>query len=174
MRFSEIISRLILNSKRKRIVYSPIQYLALSRGQKFAYKLGNFFRKIPSKIANVFKKIGKFFKNIGLGIANFFKNIVVTFKDGDAFTRTSFFIMGFGSFARGQILRGILFLMMQIVFIFYMIFYGGTYVVKLNSLGLVQPIDSDGNMVANADNSFKILLYGVLTIFFIVGFIYTW
>lgn len=152
----------------------PLSYLKLNKWQRFQYKLECFFSSIPAFFTNLGMKIWFAIKGFGLKIANIFKNIYFTFKEGDVFTRISFFIMGFGSFARGQILRGILFLMMEIVFIFYMIFYGGTYVGKLNSLGMVQPIDSDGNMVANADNSFRILLYGVLTIFFIVAFLYTW
>ena len=50
---------------------------------------------------------------------------------------------------------------------------GGYYLYKFNSLGTVQNFNEDGILV-NSDNSFRILLYGILTIFFIVAFVYTW
>ena len=156
-------------------ILDPLSYLKLNRWQKLGYKIKYFYLiKIPRFFKNLGLKIWKGIKGFGLGVAHFFKNLVITFKDGDIWTKLSYFFMGIGSFARGQILRGILFALMEIVFIFYMIFVGGYYVGKLNSLGLVQPLDADDNMVPNADNSFRILLYGVLTIFFIIAFIYTW
>ena len=152
-----------------------ISYLKLNRIHKIGYKIKYFYLiKIPRFFKNLGLKIWRGIKGFGLAVANFFKNLVVYFKEGDKFTRISYFIMGFGSFARGQILRGILFALMEIVFILYMIFIGGSYVGKLNSLGMVQPIDANGDVVVGADNSFRIMLYGVLTIFFIIAFIYTW
>ena len=152
-----------------------LSYLKLNVWQRFAYKFKYFFaEKLPTFFVNLGRKIWGGIKALGLGIANFFKFLFFTFKEGDIFTKISYFIMGFGSFARKQILRGILFLTMQIVFIFYMIFTGGHYLGKFNSLGTVQPLDADENIVVGADNSFKIMLYGALTIFFIIAFIYTW
>ena len=103
----------------------------------------------------------------------------MTFKEGDWKTRSSFLVMGLGSIARGQVLRGLLFLLFEIVFIFYMVTTGGYWMSMLPSLGKIGPHD-EYNAVLDAytktygDNSFKILLYGVLTIFFIVAFLYTW
>ena len=152
-----------------------LSYLKLNVWQRFAYKFKYFFaEKLPTFFVNLGRKIWGGIKALGLGITNFFKFLFFTFKEGDIFTKISYFIMGFGSFARKQILRGILFLTMQIVFIFYMIFTGGHYLGKFNSLGTVQPLDADENIVVGADNSFKIMLYGALTIFFIIAFIYTW
>ena len=151
-----------------------ISYLQLNGWQKFVYKLKCFFASIPVFFKNLGIKIWGFLKAFGLAIYNFFRNIVLTFVHGSIYTRVSYFIMGFGSFARKQILRGILFLVTEIVFIVYMIACGGTYVAKLDSLGLIQPTDANGNAVSGADNSFRILLYGVLTLFFIAAFIYTW
>ena len=153
----------------------PISYIKLKRIQKIGYKIKFFYLiKIPTFFKNLGKKIWRGIKGFGLGVAHFFKNLVIIFKEGDIWTKLSYFFMGVGSFARGQILRGIIFALMEIVFIIYMINVGGYYVGKLNSLGLIQPLDADDNVVAGADNSFRIMLYGVLTIFFIIGFIYTW
>ena len=152
-----------------------LSYLKLNKWQRFLYKFKYFFAvKVPSFFFKVGANIWKGMKSFGLGFARFFKNLFLTFKEGDKFTRISYLIMGFGSFARGQILRGILFALMEIVFILYMILCGGYYVGKLNSLGTIQPLDADENVVVGADNSFKIMLYGVLTLFFIAAFLYTW
>ncbi len=159
--------------------YSDLEFLKLSRSKKFLYRLGSFFAGIP-------RGIGRFFTKIGLGITNGvksvgaeFKDVADTFKNGDWKTKLSFFVMGFGSIARGQVLRGILFLLFEIVFIVYMIFGGAHWLAMLPSLGKQGPAieyDSvyDAYITHYHDNSFKILLYGVLTIFFIIAFIYTW
>ena len=84
--------------------------------------------------------------------------------------------MGFGSIARGQWLRGILFLLFEVVFFVYMICFGGSYFSQLYILGTKEQIidEATGAIVQQGDNSFNILLYGVLSLFFIVAFIYTW
>jgi arabinogalactan oligomer/maltooligosaccharide transport system permease protein len=130
-------------------------------------------------IGDFFKKIGAWFANAGKAVANEFKDIVQTFRNGDWKTKLSFLVMGFGSIARGQVLRGILFLLFEIVFIVYMIFAGAHWLSQLPTLGTKGPSVVynevlDQYVSQYNDNSFKILLYGVLTIFFIIAFIYTW
>ena len=130
-------------------------------------------------IGDFFKKIGAWFANAGKAVANEFKDIVQTFRNGDWKTKLSFLVMGFGSIARGQVLRGILFLLFEIVFIVYMIFAGVHWLSQLPTLGTKGPSVVynevlDQYVSQYNDNSFKILLYGVLTIFFIIAFIYTW
>ena len=160
---------------------SDLEYLKLSKGQKFVYKLKSFFAGIPVALKNGLTAIGRFFKNAGKTIGDEIADIGSTFKNGDWKTRLSFFIMGFGSLARGQILRGILFLLFELVFIGYMILPqgGGYWMSMLPSLGKVGPGETydpilDTYVYQYNDNSFRILLYGVLTIFFIIAFIYTW
>ena len=159
--------------------YSDLEYLKLSKGQRFLYKLALFFCSIPTFFKNLGLKILGFFKSLGLGIAKEFKFLTETFKNGSAPTKISYVVMGFGNLARGQILRGILFLLFEIVFIGYMILAGGHWLSMLPSLGLKGPTEEynliyDSYVVTYNDNSFKILLYSVLTIFFIIAFIYTW
>ncbi len=163
--------------------YSDLEYLRLSKWDRFVYKLQCFFVAIPQKLWQFILSIGRFFKKAGLGIAKEFTDIWLTFKNGDWKTKSSYLVMGFGSIARGQILRGILFLLFEIVFIVYMVLpQGGIYwLSKLDNLGdsAIQKITevAYGQTVEKTipgDNSFRILLYGVLTIFFIIAFIYTW
>lgn len=96
-----------------------------------------------------------------------------TFICGDWKTRLTFLIMGFGSISRGQWLRGLLFLLFQAVFILYMVFFGWRYLALLPSLGRVETAQID-RVTVYGDNSFLILLYGVLTLFFVGAYLYTW
>ncbi len=159
--------------------YTDLEYLALSKGKRFTYKCASFFAGIPRAFANFFKKIGIGIKKCALAVVNDCKDVVNTFTQGDWKTRTSFFVMGFGSIARGQVLRGLLFLLMEVVFIFYMVTTGWYWLSMLPSLGHQGPTEEynavlDSYTTVYHDNSFKILLYGVITIFFIIAFIYTW
>jgi len=153
--------------------YSDLELLRLSKIRRKGHKLGVFFASIPGKLKKFFIKIGHFFKNLVFGIGRWFKTTALTFVHGDWKTKTSFFVMGFGSIARKQILRGILFLLFEIVFILYLVFFGGQFLSKLYILGTHETVVVDG-VEMPGDNSFNILLYGVLTLFFIVAFIYTW
>lgn len=158
--------------------YSDLEYLRLNKWQRFVHKLALFFVGIPKWFANTGIKIGRFFKKLGVGFVNEIKDIINTFINGDWKTRVSYVIFGFGNIARGQVLRGILFLIFEGVFIFYMISSGGYWLSKMPTLGTVTTTtgyDDDGFPVTiYGDNSFKILLYSVLTLFFIAAFIYTW
>ena len=158
--------------------YSDLEYLRLNKWQRFVHKLALFFVGIPKWFAKIGKAIGRFFVKLALAIKNFCVEVVMTFVKGDWKTRVSYGIMGFGNMARGQILRGVLFLLMEVVFIVYMVTTGGYWLSKIGTLGTVptvKTIDEMGFPVyIYGDNSFKILLYSVLTIFFIVAFLYTW
>ena len=158
---------------------SNLEYLKLSRLNRLLYKLGSFFTGIPGAIWGLIKGIGlavaRFFAGIGREIAD----IVTTFINGDKDTRISYLVMGWGNLRRGQILRGLLFMLFEVVFIVYMIFWGSHWLSLLPSLGKQGPTEEydfilDIYTTQYHDNSFKILLYGVLTIFFIIAFIYTW
>ncbi len=159
--------------------YTDLEFLKLSKAQRMVYKIARFFASIPGKIAGVFVALWNLIKKAGIGIGNEAKDIFTTFVNGDWKTKLSFLVMGFGNLARGQILRGILFLLFEVIFIGYMVLTGGYWLSMLPSLGKVGPSEQydfvlDTYIMQYGDNSFKILLYGVLTIFFIIAFIYTW
>ena len=159
--------------------YSDLEYLKLPKWNRLVYTIMCLICGIPSGIVgffkNIFGAVAKGFKAVYDEIAD----ILMTFVHGDWKTKISYLVMGFGSIARGQILRGVLFLLMEVIFIGYMVLYGFHWMSMLPSLGLKGPEKVynyiyDTYEYAYNDNSFKILLYGVLTIFFIVGFIFTW
>lgn len=146
-----------------------IDYMQLNPFQKFWYKLTNFFKAVPGALK-------KFFVAIGTGIAKFFKGIgkavsgyVSRFIKGDWATKLSYIIMGFGNMVKGQLVKGLLFLGIEIAYIAYFIFFGWTYLQKFPTLGTVEqglqlnPATGGYELMAG-DNSMLILLYGVLTI----------
>ncbi len=150
-----------------------LDYLKLSKPQKMLHDAARFFKALPGKVGGGFAKLGlaiwHFFKGLGLSIAD----LVVTFKNGDWKTRLSYLVMGSGSMARGQWGRGLLFFLFQTVFNLYMVNFGMAYLAKLGTLGTVAT-EKVGRKTVYGDNSFLILLYGVLTLFFVLAFIYTW
>ena len=160
---------------------SDLEYLKLPKWRRALIKIAQFFISIPKAFLNLFVKIGRFFKKMGLAVGREIKDIILTFKNGDWKTRISYVIMGFGNITRGQILRGLLFLLFEGVFLFFMFKpTGGLYWMSmLPSLGKEGPGKAydpifDTYVTTYNDNSFQILLYGVLTIFFIIAFIVTW
>ena len=158
---------------------SSLEVLRLTKPQKLVYNILSFFRGIPGWFLNIFIAIKNALINAGTFIKNEVVDIVQTFTKGDWKTKLSFVIMGFASIVRGQPLRGVLFLLFEIAFIVYMIFSGGYWLSMFSTLGVsaqktVYNEKWDVYEVVEGDNSFKILLYGLLTIFFIIAMIYTW
>ena len=158
-----------------------LEYYRYNKFQRFGLALGRFFAAIPKKLWGALKAIGRFFKRAALGFVNILKFIGQTFAHGDWKTKVSYFIMGFGNLARGQILRGLLFLAFEAAFVVFMIFVGAPNLAQLGSLGDVayvkETITVAGKTVEQItyiDNSFKIMLYAVLSMFFIAALIFTW
>ncbi len=152
---------------------TDLDYLKLSKAAKIGYDFLSFLKRIPMGIV---RGVQKLFRSIWHIICLFganVKDVVMTFVNGDWKTRISFLVMGFGNCARGQWLRGILFFLFQTVFNLYMFNFGMPYLAKFSTLGDI-PTTKKGRVTVYGDNSFFILLYGILTIFFILAFIYTW
>ena len=110
---------------------------------------------------------------MGDGIKKVFAPIGEAVTKGDWKTKVSLIILGFGQLLRGQILKGIAFLAMEAAFVWYIASFGGKYVSKLSTLGTVAT-QKVGRKTVYGDNSFLILLFGVLTVFVILFFILIW
>lgn len=156
-----------------------LEYLKKSPWEKFWFNFKAFFKGLPGRFKSFFKAIPKKLYKLWLAFAGIFVNIGKAAKDGDWKTRTSFAVMGFGLIARKQYLRGILYLIFEVLFILYMIFFGWKYLAKMGSLGEVARVEEwDDALGAFTykfyDNSLLILLYSLLTIFIMVAFIYVW
>ena len=176
---------------------SDLQYLKLTKPQQFWYNLEMFICAIPLFFWNLLKAIGNFFVKCGLGIKDFVCDIGYTFAKGNWAVKLSFLIFGMGNLFYGQILRGVLFLLFEIVFLAYMFVpvpgmesgigtywlqkgqwfqYGATVGTEQGYMDKVEVIPGFGGVDTwiPGDDSVKVLLYGLLTIIFIVAFVWTW
>lgn len=153
-----------------------IDYAQLNTSERLALGFSDGLKKFPKGFVNFFCMIGKFFANLGVKIGKGFADFFTRFGKGDFATKLSYLIMGFGNMQKGQVAKGILFLLLEIAYIAFMIFFGGFYIGKFGTLGTQEagmgkdpatgkPIMMDG------DNSMLILLYGVLTIVITVIFL---
>ncbi|MCD8380110.1 MAG: sugar ABC transporter permease [Lachnospiraceae bacterium] len=117
------------------------------------------------------KKVAAFFQAIGANI----REIGVTFKEGDWKTKVSFIIFGFGPLLRKYYLRGIAFLALELLYIWYMVAFGASYLAKFGTLGTVEThMDPTTFVTVYGDNSFLILLWGLLSILFTILLIALW
>ncbi len=114
-------------------------------------------------------------------ITTYIKDFFNGFIKGDMITKTSYFIMGFGCLARKQYVKGLFFLLIQVLYIYFMIASGGYYIGMLKTLG----INTQGEVwdekaqifrIQQGDNSMLLLLFGVsvvLVTIVVIGF-YFW
>ena len=100
------------------------------------------------------------------------------FAKGDAATKASALVFGLGCAVRGQLARGLAFLLAEAIYIIYMASFGWGYVSMLPSLGKNQQgwvfDEAQGIDVMSAgDNSMLILLFGVVSLFVAAAAVYT-
>ena len=105
-------------------------------------------------------KIGSFFKTVG----SEFKEIGTTFSQGSWQTRVSYVVPGLGQILRGQIARGLMFLLIEGGLLFYIFAVGAPYLADFSTLGTKKSGYNDYGVMTYGDNSFFILLYGLLAI----------
>jgi len=100
------------------------------------------------------------------------------FTYGDLFTKLSFLIMGFSNIIRGQIIKGFIFLLTEVMFFYYLLMEnGGVYHLgRLITLGTNPASQADGDFgqIVYNDDSRKCLLFGIATIVIIFAFIALW
>ena len=101
------------------------------------------------------------------------------FRRGDIFTKLSFIIFGLSNIVRGQVVKGLIYLVAEIAYIAYMIQSGVSNLVNLTTLGTQQQgmvfNEATGIFdVVQGDNSMLILLWGVVTCVITAVFICVW
>lgn len=136
-----------------------------------------FAERITEYFANLGNSIKGFFVRIGKAFVRLWKD----FKEGDWRIKLSFLIMGFAHMTNGQVVKGITYLGVEILFILFMVFFGGQYVGHLFSgkIGskVTQEAWNDEKGVYETqfgDNSMLILLFIVVTLAIIVFFALIW
>ena len=112
---------------------------------------------------------------------NVVKGLYDAVKDGSYKTRLSLLIMGFGQIAEGQIVKGLLYLFTQALFLLFMIFFGGRYILHLFSGNLGTRLAGERwneelqlFEKIQGDNSFLILLYGVVSLVLLFLYLIVW
>ena len=158
-------------------------YYKMTPSQRVKHKMSGFFKNIGKGFAGFFIRIFKavigFFVSIGRGI----KEFALNFWHGDALTKGSHLFIGLSHLFRGQVVRGIMYLALEAAFIAYMVLFGGNYLAMCfenllggGNIGRVETHDfwneEEGfydKLIG--DNSFLILLYGILTLFVILFFV---
>ena len=89
-------------------------------------------------------------------------------RESDALSKLSFFIFGLGNLVNKQIIRGLIFLVIEVAYIAYMVSFGAGALVDFTTLGtaLQEEVwdEAQGLFVyTQGDNSMLCMLYGVIT-----------
>ena len=97
-----------------------------------------------------------------------------TFKKGDNITRLSLLIFGLGNIVRGQLGKGLIFLGVEILYIFYFIEYGigalkGLVTLGTQEQGWVMDERKGIEILVDGDNSMLLLLFGTLCLMIIAS-----
>ncbi|MDD7740742.1 MAG: sugar ABC transporter permease [Fusicatenibacter sp.] len=100
-------------------------------------------------------------------------------KNGNAVTKLSMLIMGFGSIAHKQVVKGLLYLAVEIGYLWFMIRNGINCLSHLITLGGQESVEvwNEAKGVyeySGGDMSILFLLYGVATVFLTIGFFVVW
>ncbi len=104
-------------------------------------------------------------------------SVLEALQRGNAITRLSFFVFGLGNLVNKQIVRGLVFLAIEVLYIYYMVTFGATSLVNLTTLG----VKEQGQVYNEAlgiyeytlgDNSMLFLLYGVITVSITLAFLF--
>lgn len=164
-----------------------LEYLRLDKYRAFWYRFKLMLYAIVLGLRNTVRRVPGLVRRGFSAIKRGVVDITSTFRDGNWAVRLSFFIFGFGNIYYGQVMRGMLFLLFEAIFIVYMFVpSGGLYwLAKGNwfrtgaTVGTVQGgyrYDEiyDTEVWVPGDDSVKVLLYGMMTILFIIAFFYTW
>ena len=168
---------------------SDLEYLKLSKIEAFFYNLKIFLCAIPGWLWSLCLAIWGVIKKFAFGIRDGVVDIFTTFTQGNWAVKLSFLIFGAGNLYYGQIGRGLLFLLFEVVFVGYMVIpSGGIHWLSKGqwfqtgkTVGTVQggfkEVEKFGEIFevwVEGDDSVKVMLYGLLTIIFVVAFIWTW
>ncbi len=174
---------------------NDLQYLKLNKVAAFFYNIALFlFSTLPAWLFKLVKKLFSLFLGLGKFLTDQIKDIGYTFFKGNWAVKLSFLIFGLGNIYYGQILRGILFLVFEIVFVWFMFLPEAGGLVWLEKCQWFQTGNTVGNegpeiieegfwyggefygqlVTIYHDDSVRVLFYGLLTIAFIAAFVYTW
>ena len=107
------------------------------------------------------------------------RNIITIFTKGDIFSRLSYIVCGLANMRHGQIIKGLLFFLLELSYIFFMVTKGGGLLKDLTTLGTnTQGMQFNEALgiyeMQQGDNSMLILLSGVVALVITLCFIAVW
>ncbi len=166
--------------------YTFIDLLKMTRFERFAIKVSKFFFKCGSILKDIVLFIPRSLKKIGCAIARCFSDLFYSFKHGDASTKLNFLFLGSANIGHKQIGHGIVMLLYQVLYFFYL-FYNMTginHLIGFFTLGTVETHeetfcteiipgvpDCTAVKVVAGDDSAKFLLFGIMGILMLIIFI---
>ena len=144
---------------------------------RLLYAVGGYFKNVGLMLWGVIKAIPKKLLALLFAIENCLKGLWFRFVKGDWRTKGSYLIMGFGCFTRSpkQIVKGLLLLALQVLFILFMVFWGAPNLAMFGTLGTRERMENPngfGNI--EGDNSIVILIFSMLSIMFMIFILYMW
>ncbi len=162
-----------------------LDYYRLTAPQKLLYKLKKALKNMGSSFCGFWIRVAKAICGFFVGIYTGFKNYILNFGRGDAVTKLSYVAMGTGHIFRGQVLRGIVYFLIEAAFVAYLVLFGGNYLAMFfenfftgGNVGRTETHVSDywdpelgAYAKVPGDNSFHVVLYGILTLFVIIFFL---
>lgn len=100
-------------------------------------------------------------------------------KKGGMETKLSMILMGFGNIVHGQLIKGLIYLAVEICYLVFMGMYGIRFIGRLGTLGTVEQQEvwdeaAQVYMYTKGDQSVLILLYGVATVLLTLLMIVLW
>lgn len=110
------------------------------------------------------------------------KSIFLTLAHASVATKLSCCFLGVGQIMRKQIVKGIVYAALEILFVLFMVFFGGNYIARFLFSGHLGT-QTEGSYwneeegiyeTIPGDNSFLILLYGVVSFAIVIFFITLW
>ena len=143
---------------------------------KFLLAVWGYIKGVGWLLWSVIKAIPRKFVAFFVGIGRCFRGLWFRFIHGDWRTKLSYLIMGFGCFSRGpkQFLKGFLLLLVEALFVVFMVLLGGPNLAMLGSLGKnTEGYDDDYNLI-KGDNSLTILIFCVMSFILIIFFVYVY
>ena len=155
---------------------TTIQYLSLSKAQRFGVKFLQFFKNIGRGFVAFFKRLPHKFMMWGHKLSRPFHVLYDAAARGTWFTRANFLVFGFSQLFHREIIRGVLYLLYEVVFLWFFFSVGIPYLEKFTTLGTFSTtnIGPDGVAIAGGDSSMYIMLYSLVTIFFLIIFVVLW
>ena len=100
-------------------------------------------------------------------------------REGGLETKLSMLLMGFGNIVHGQVIKGLIYLAIEVAYIVFMVVNGAGFLSMLPSLGTVEQKEvwAEAQQIyvyTGGDQSILILLYGVATVFLTVLMFLAW